>query len=510
MKVNQLKIGSLLSYLQMALNILINLFYTPIMIHSLGKSEYGLYQTVTSTIAMLSILSLGFNASYIRFFARYKKNDDRKSIEKLNGLFLIVFTIIGIIALACGMFLTLNLELVFSTGLTASEYEIAEVLMLLSTINLALMFPMSVFQNIISANERFVVLKLLGMLKTVFSPLVGIPLLLMGFRSVVLVLITLIISIITDCIYIYYVVYVLKNRFVFHDFEKGIFKNLFVYTAFIAINMIVDQINLNVGKILLGRYRGTADAAVYSVGFTLYHMYQSFSTSVSSVFTPRIHKIVNDTKENLKKQRGQLTELFVKVGRVQFLVLGLVSTGIVFFGRSFILDFWAGKGYEDSYGVAVLFILPATIALIQNVGIEIQRALNKHQFRSVVYLIMAFVNLVVSIILCQRYGAIGCAIGTAISFVLANGFIMNIYYHKQCSIDIIYFWKNILRMGVGLLIPIVVGIVMNRYVDTSQISAFILSVGVYTIVYILSMWMMAMNTYEKDLVRKVFRKLRRK
>ena len=73
MKVNQLKMGSILSYLQMALNILINLVYTPIMIYTLGKSEYGLYQTVTSTISMLSILSLGFNASYVRFFSKYKQ-----------------------------------------------------------------------------------------------------------------------------------------------------------------------------------------------------------------------------------------------------------------------------------------------------------------------------------------------------------------------------------------------------------------------------------------------------
>ena len=29
------------------------------------KNEYGLYQTVASTISMLSILSLGFNSGYI-------------------------------------------------------------------------------------------------------------------------------------------------------------------------------------------------------------------------------------------------------------------------------------------------------------------------------------------------------------------------------------------------------------------------------------------------------------
>ena len=72
---NQLKAGVILSYLQMALNIIIGLAYTPIMIRTLGQSEYGLYNTISSTISMLSILSLGFNSGYIRYYAKYKKEN---------------------------------------------------------------------------------------------------------------------------------------------------------------------------------------------------------------------------------------------------------------------------------------------------------------------------------------------------------------------------------------------------------------------------------------------------
>ena len=107
-KINQLKVGSILSYIQMGLSIVIGLVYTPVMIRLLGQSEYGLYQTVSSTIAMLGILNLGFNSSYVRYFAKYKKNNDYESISKLNGLFLIIFSVIALIAFLCGMFLTLH------------------------------------------------------------------------------------------------------------------------------------------------------------------------------------------------------------------------------------------------------------------------------------------------------------------------------------------------------------------------------------------------------------------
>lgn len=505
MKSSQLKIGSLLTYLQMALSVLVGLLYTPIMIRILGQSEFGLYNTVSSTISMLSILSLGFNSSYVRYFAGYRKNKDTDAIYRLNGMFLCVFIVIGVIALVCGLYLTNHLELVFSSGLTSEEYVLARKLMIVLTINLAISFPMSVFQSIVSANERFVFLKLLGMLKTVGGPLVTLPLLLLGYRSVAMVCITLLITCITDAIYFVYVVFGLKNRFIFSGFDRQLFKDLFVYTSFIAMNIIIDQINLNVDKVLLGRYQGTAATAVLAVGYSLYHYYSMSSTAVSNVFIPRVHRIVKE-KDNLKERCATLTDLFIRVGRIQFLILGLIVTGIIFFGKQFII-LWAGSEYSDAYYVLLLLCIPATIPLIQNTGIEIQRALNRHQFRSIVYLFMAIHNLVLSIFLCQKYGAVGCAIGTAISFVLANGLMMNVYYHKKCEINIILFWKEIGSVTKGLPLSLAGGLIICRILDTQKTMGLIFAIVVYSVVYAASMWCFGMNASEKDLVRKPIRKI---
>ena len=72
----QRKIGALLSYIAMGISILVQLLYTPILITKLGQSEYGLYSTVSSVIAMLAVLNLGFNSGYIRYYAKY--NNHRK------------------------------------------------------------------------------------------------------------------------------------------------------------------------------------------------------------------------------------------------------------------------------------------------------------------------------------------------------------------------------------------------------------------------------------------------
>ncbi len=505
---NQRKLGSIISYLQMILTMIVSILYTPYMIQKLGQSEYGLYNTAASTISMLSILSLGFGSGYIRYYAIYNQKDDKESIYRLNGLFLKIFTVIGLVSLLCGLYIANNLEMVFKDGLTVDEYGLAKILMILLTVNLATSFPMSVFSHIIGAHERFVVLKLIGIMKTVCGPLVTIPLLFAGFRSIAIVSVTLGFSLTADAIYFYYVLLVLKQRFWFSGGEKGLLKELAIYTSFIAVNIIIDQINWNIGKLLLARYKGTIAVAIYSVGYTLNTYYNMVSTAVSNVFTPMVHGIVNKYKNEKEEQKKELTGLFTRVGRVQLLILGLFATGLVLFGKPFIAV-WAGKGFDDAYYVVLLLALPATIPLIQNVGIEIQRAMNRHQFRAIAYFIMALLNLAVSIYLCQLWGPVGSAIGTGASMIIANGIAMNIYYSKRCNLDIPYFWKNIMRVLPGMLIPSVLFALLTNWMPVSNsLKTIALWISGYTLVYCASVWFLSMNLYEKDLVLRIFKRIK--
>ncbi len=507
-KVNQLKAGMILSYLQIFLKIAVQLLYTPLMIKLLGANEYGLYNTVSSTIAMLGMLNLGFNASYIRYYSKYKKDNDTDSISKLNGLFLVIFSVLGLISLACGLFMTFNLKLIFDTGLTFAEYKTAKWLMLLFTINLSLTFPASVFSSIISANEKFVLLKLATMVKTVLSPILSIPCLLLGYGSIGIVIVTVVISLVSDSILAFFVFVKLKFKFFFHDFEKGLFKSLFAFTFFIALNSTIELINSNLGKLLLGRFKGTEVVAIYSVGYTLYQFYLLFSYSISGVFTPKVYRIVNETSNNLSLQRESLTAIFTKVGRLQFVTLSLIASGIVFFGKPFI-NMWAGAQFSEAYYVTILIVIPASISMIQNLGYEIQRAKNKHRFWSIANAITMVINVIVTVIMCQKYNAIGAAIGTATSFVVAYGFLMNAYYHKACNIDIIKFWKSILRLSAGLVLPIISGIAINYLFNVYNLLYMVLGIILYSVIYAISMWLFGLNDYEKNqilsMVKKIFR-----
>lgn len=477
------------------------------MIRILGQNEYGIYNLASSIIAYLTLISLGFGSSYIRYYSIYKKGDNKEGLTKLNGLYFIVFSLMGLIALICGLFLTANINWFYNDTYTSREIETARVLMIFLTVNLALSFPMSVFTSYITSQERFVFQKLLNMGKTVFSPVVNIIFLYLGYGSIGMVVASTAISIVVDLINIYYCFHRLDMQIGFRKLPWGLIKSIFGFSVFIAINQVIDQINWQTDKVILGKMINGAAVAVYAVGANINTMYINFSTAVSSVFVPKIHRIVNsDLNENEKN--SSLTSMFINVGRVQFFILALILSGFIFFGKYFVL-LWVGEQYTDAYYVALLLICPITIPLIQNLGIEIQRAKNKHQFRSIVYLIMALLNVFISIWFCVLWGVIGVAIGTTISLLVANGLIMNIYYHKNLGIDVIKFWKSILGILPSLLIPIVLGIVIKIFYQFHSWWDFILFVILYSVVYIACIVFLGLNKTEKELVFKRLKKNKR-
>ena len=491
----QIKVGIVLQYLQMGLSVLISLLYTPFMLRILGSSEYGLYNLASSIISYLSLFSLGIGGSYLRFyFLKRKENPD--DIKNLNGIYLILFLFLGLIALLCGFVLAQNVSIFFNNSYSSSDLEIAKKLMIFLALNLALAFPMSLFSSYIMSQERFVFSKLLNIIKTVLSPTLSIIALFFGYGSIGLVAVTTIISVIVDIINIYYCFARLKMKFSFRHFDFNVVKDIFVFSFFIALNQIIDQINWQTDKIILGKMLNSIAVSIYAIGSLLNNHFIQFSTAISSVFAPKVNKIVQS--DSVDKDR-QLSLLMSNVGRIQFMVLSLILSGFVFFGQFFI-KIWAGDDYYLSYYVALLLMCPEIVPLIQNIGLEIQRAKNKHKFRSIVYLIMAFINVSISIILCSYYGVIGTAVGTTISLIIANGFIMNIYYHKCLNLDMKYFWFEIIKLSRFVLVPIIFGIIYLLFIPKNTI-LFIVFVVLYVLVFCVSLYLFGLKHEDKNYIK---------
>ena len=496
MENRQLKLGVILSYLSMSLKIIISLIYTPIMLRILGQQEYGLYQLVISVISNLSILNIGFGSAYIRFFAQFRAQKTAKELANMNGLFFAILSILAVFTILLGFWLGFQPSLVFGQGLQADELRLAQELLFILVIMLGFSFINLLFNSYIIANEKFSVQRGLDLLQTLASPLLQLPLLLLGLGSRGIVIGTTITSL---CIYSYNIYYCYRRlnfRMSWQAIDWSLLKEIGHYSSFIFLAMIIDQINWNVDVYLVGRFYGTVATAVYSIAELMDGYFRQFSSSFSSLLTPRIHTLVS---ENISDRA--LTEFFIKMARIQFLIMALIASGFIFFGQAFIYK-WAGPEYQDSFYISLVLILPLLVPIIQNGGIEIRRAKNQHQFYTKVSFITALMNVGFTIILLNFLPAIGAAISTSVT-LLINSIILNINYHRSMNLDMIYFWREILSLFKGMILPIVMGTIFNVFVDLNDMLLFVLCGIMYVFIYGLSMWFLAMNAYEKSLVKNI-------
>ena len=499
---DQKKVGVLLSYGQTVLSTLISLVYTPVMLRLLGTSEYGLYTLVNGFISNLSLLSFGLGSAYVRYYSRAQVKDGEEGVSRINGMFMVIFLFISALSLFVGGVMVANTHNIFGAKLTPAEVKTARVLMAMLVVNIALSFPCSVFVSYVTAKERFFFQRVISMIRTVLNPIVMLPLLLMGYGSVSLVVVTLVLSVVTDGFNIWYSVKKLGMRFTFGRFDFSLLREMAGFSFFIFLNMIIDQINWTVDTTLLGIISGTAATAIYGVGSQVHRYYMTLSTSISGVFIPQINRIVARGEDDM-----QLTRLFTRVGRIQFMLLMLVLTGFVFVGEPFI-EAWGGGEYEGAFPIALLLMGPVTVPLIQNLGIEIQRAKNKHQFRAKVYFFMALGNVLISIPLGMRWGGMGCALGTAISMIVGNGFIMNWYYHTRIGLDMGYFWKQILSMLPSMAPAMALGFAAVRMIAFTGYSGVVAFALPYAAVFSLCLYLFGMNAEEKSMVGAMLRKLK--
>lgn len=475
---NQLKAGAVLNYAVIILNILVGLLYTPYMLHRLGPSEYGLYSLVASVIAYLSILDLGLGNAVVRYTARYRSEGRGEEQYELFGMFLILYLCIGLLAFLAGGVFMAHFDTWFGHTMTLHELERARQMLFLLVLNVAFTFPMSIFGSILTAYECFVFPRVLQIVRILLNTGVMIALLALGYKALALVVVQTVFNVLTLTIHGFYCRYRLRVKIRFRTFRSELLKEVSVYSFWVFLSVVMDRIYWSTGQFVLALYDGTGAVAVFSVAIQLSLLYMSFSTSISGVFLPRVTGMVT-----CRASEADISQLFLRTGRIQFMVMALILTGFAVFGRSFV-RLWAGPEYEGAYAIALLLFASLTVPMIQNLGITILQARNQMKFRSLLYLVIALISLLAQFVLARRFGGMGIAIAISGALLVGQGVMMNIYYHRCQKLDMRAFWREIGRMSI---VPALValgasialqGIVLDTWMKLAM------AIGGYLLVYV--------------------------
>jgi O-antigen/teichoic acid export membrane protein len=508
-KVNQLKLGAILSYVNLAVGSIIPMFYTPVMLRLMGQSEYGLYNLATSVTGYLSLITFGIGSAIVRYLTKFKAEGDMDGFSKMFGLFNTIFRVIAIITLVAGLVLAFIVPHFYKNSLGDDIGEF-QILIVLLSFNMFFSLLFTVYTTIVTVFEKFVFYQIMNILSTSLAPCLNIIMLFMGFQSIGLVFSSLILMVVTFICYIYYVRNKLEVKPCYKNMPTSLLKEILVFSFWVFVANIVSQLYATTDKLIIGAIPAlaTVGVAVYNIGNTFSNIVLQLSMGVSSVLTPKINTMVFKGESNT-----ELTNLVIKFGRLQMYIVMIVVTGFIAFGRQFI-QLWAGDGYEDAYWVALATMIPSCVPLVQGVALQIIVAQNKHRFRSLVYLGIAIANVIGTYILVQDYGIIGAAVMSGVANIVGQGFIMNWYYWKKIKLEIPRFWKEILNITILPIILCLIALFVGIYVDYYNVVFLVAGIIIYTVVFCIGEWIFVMNDYEKDIFRtpiiKIINKLKRK
>ena len=492
----QIKLGMILSYLNLGIGNLIPFFYTPIMLELLGQSEYGLYKIASSTTSYLSLMAFGIGSAVSRFIIKARTQEGKDAEERMFGLFNLLFQAVALLTLIVGGIITWKLDLVYGASLTSAELSRMRVLVALMVINTSVSFSATSYNAVVSSHERFLFIHSVNILSTIGTPILNLVVLFMGYRSIGMAVISLSLSIIVRLIYVAYVRKALDIRPRYNGMPTNAIREIFAFSFWVFLSNIVGQIFGATDTVIIGAIPSlaTAGAAVYSIGNTFTSIMFSLSQITPGLFAPKVNQMVFSGCSN-----KQLTDLVIKVGRMQGVIVALVCSGFIAFGMPF-LHCYVGPGYSESYWVAVAVMIPNCIPLIQSTAHSVIQAKNMHQFRSKVYLGVALLNIVGTLLLVRKFGVVGAAIPTGVSYLIGHGFIMNWYYWKKVGLDIPKFWKSLLPIFIVSIILCAGTLVLSRWIDFYSWGPLLAGIGCYTVIYAGLLWAVALNREEKDIL----------
>lgn len=498
-KRKQMSIGVVLSYVSIVVKLLSGILYTPIVLHTLGQSQYGVYSLCISCINYLTILNAGVNAAYIRFYVQ-EKSVRKGNVEKLNGLFCKIFIVLSIIGLVGGLLIAHFSSMIFGSKITPEEYELVRKCFVILAFTVAVEIITCLFKSFITANEEFIFGKSLDIISAILSPVLTLPFLIRGADCTSIVGVRLGVVILILFLNIVFCLKRLKIRFFFSRTEKGIFHNILQFIGFIALQSIMDQLNWEIDKFILARTQGTREISLYSVGSTFNIYFLLIGGVVSSVFIAEINRLVATNDE------VRLNNLFRRTCKLFTYIIGFIISAFFVFGRVFILR-WVGEDYGNSFTIGWMLMSPVTFSLIMGLGQDIARAKNKHQVQVIINICVCVLNMLVSIPLAIHFGAVGSAFGTFIAEIITCILVQPIYYKKVLGIKVGVIFFDILRYLPGVVMPVCFGILINYFGLLKRDYGSIIFYGtVFAFIYIFNILTLSMNKADRAYVFNIIKK----
>lgn len=501
-------IGIVLSYANTALNMITGLVLSSFLLRVLGDTEYGLYQTVSSFSTYLVLLEFGTgtvmtrNISVCLNSAKSEKRQD--AVNRNYSTIWFISLIISLVMIIVGLVFYSCMGIIYAKTMTVEQIGYGKTIFL---ILLAFIVSNYLTQNIngmLLAHEEYAFEKIVFLVKLILRTLLLIGVIYFFRYSILIAVIDLGLSVAALIVTFVYCRKKYHIKVSLRYFDKSVFIMSIPMCLALMLQAVTNQANSNVDKFVIGVMMSMESVALYSIVQYVFTMFSSVATIPVSMFLPEVSR-------NMSKKLSpeEFTDTLVYPCRLTTIICGTILFGFFAVGKQFIALFY-GADKTDAWVYALIILVPMFVNMTDAVIINVLDVANKRLVRSLALLGTTIANIILTVLLIGQLGIIGAVLATAVSLVVGNIIVMNVYYYKTFKIRILYLYKEAYK---GVL-PIQIVSALIAYFSALWIDNTLLSFLTGGLVFVvLSFSMMALfglKVNEKErlagLIRKVIKR----
>ena len=495
MKVKQIGLGAIISYLAILFNVIAGLLYTPWMIRTIGDSNYALYMLALSVISIF-LLDFGIGTAVSKFISNFYANHEEIKIPGFLGTVYKLYSIISLLLLILFLIIYLFLDTIY-VKLTINELHIFKILFIIVSLYSVLSFPFQPLNGILLAKEKFIQLKLCNLLQKISNVLLIIILLLIGGSVYSLVLV----NALSNVVFIFIKWIIVHYSGIIASFKGSHFSitEIFNFSVWITIIQVSQKFIFSIAPSILAITIGSKEITIFSLAATIEGYVFMFGDAISGMFMPEVAR--NLASNQFVKKTDNL---LINVGKFQLYIIGLLIVIFISIGNSFV-KVWMGSGYDEIYLCAIFLIIPSLFDVPLEIGRTALLVSDKIKYVAYIYIIMTIVNISLSLPFSRVFGVYGTAFAICIAYGIRTIGVVIVLKNKL-NLHMMNFYKKVYASWFfPALVTGVLGVFIEKVLPIISWKILIIKVILITIIYCSLLLFICINNEDRS---KIFNKLR--
>lgn len=390
---------------------------TPYILGRIGPTGYGLWVLLSSVIAYGGLLDLGISSAVIKFVAEFWARRDVDRIRTLLATVLRLYLGLGVLVLVLSVPLAAMIPGLLR--IDPAQGQTASLLVLFMAGNLAVSLASAPATSVLIGLQRFDLNNIVGVGTVLLGALGTVAVLSAGWGVVGMVAWNIPVNLLGRALSVRLIRRVAPDLPIgYSGASWAMARRVFGLSSAILVTSVSGLLQKKTDEIVIGAFLVVSAVTPYSIGRQL--------SEVAHVVTDQLMRVILPIASELHAaaDREQLRALYLASTRLTVGIFLSIALAVVLLARQ-IVDAWVGPGYEEAVPVITILAAASLLLTSQWPAGSILQGMARFRLVAVSSLASGILNLVMSIVLVQRLGIVGVAVGTLVpTAVETMGFIM--------------------------------------------------------------------------------------